>query len=79
MRGEIVQPQRLVVDIGTGYYVDMSAKRAVDFYKRKVDFVRGQLVALRQVIDEKSETVAFLTEALQKKIQSLTAPQSQQT
>ncbi|KAI6177766.1 hypothetical protein M3Y97_00943600 [Aphelenchoides bicaudatus] len=41
MSGEIIEPQKLVVDIGTGYYVEMSAQRAVDFYKRKVDFVRG--------------------------------------
>lgn len=56
----------------------MNAQRAVDFYKRKVEFVREQLIAVRQVIDEKTETVAVLTEALQKKIQQLAAVPPQQ-
>jgi len=63
------------VDIGTGYYVEMSSKRAVDFYKRKTDFVRNQLVTLRQVIDEKQHTLDVITDALQKKIQAYAATQ----
>jgi prefoldin subunit 5 len=78
MKGEIVNPGKLIVDIGTGYYVEMSGKRAVDFYKRKVEFVRGQLNTLRTVIEEKNQTYAILTEVLQRKIQALSAtpPQS---
>ncbi|KAI6213874.1 Prefoldin, alpha subunit [Aphelenchoides besseyi] len=81
MKGEVMEPSKTIVDIGTGYYVEMSSDRAVDFYKRKTTFVRGQLTTLNKVIEEKSATLQLLTEVLQKKIQAITAanPQPQQS
>ena len=77
MKGEVVEPNKLIVDIGTGYYVEMAATRAIDFYKRKAEFVRGQLAVVREHLDEKSATLQVLTEALQKKIASISAQQPQ--
>ncbi|KAI6200157.1 hypothetical protein M3Y96_00703200 [Aphelenchoides besseyi] len=81
MKGEVMEPKKTIVDIGTGYYVEMSTDRAIDFYKRKTTFVRGQLITLNKVIEEKSATLQLLTEVLQKKIQAITAanPQPQQS
>ena len=77
MKGQLVSPNKLIVDIGTGYYVEMSSTRAVDFYRRKSEFVRNQLTVVREHIDEKSAVLQVLTETLQKKIAALSASQQQ--
>lgn len=58
MKGEIVEPKKFYVDIGTGYYVVMNEKRALDFYTRKIAFVKDKieyLVKLRDELLEKGE------------------------
>lgn len=57
MGGEIVEPQKVYVDIGTGYYVLMSTARAADYYKRKIEFIEGQLT---QIANMKIEVVKAL-------------------
>lgn len=41
--GTLASPDRVLVDIGTGYVVDMAADRAADYCRRKIEYVRARL------------------------------------
>jgi prefoldin subunit 5 len=41
--GTLTSPDRVLIDIGTGYVVEMSAERGADYCRRKVEYVRERL------------------------------------
>ncbi|KNE59822.1 prefoldin, alpha subunit [Allomyces macrogynus ATCC 38327] len=66
--GKLNNTERVIVDVGTGYYVDKKVEDAKAFYKRKVEFLQGNLDTLQQTIIAKQNNMRVLVEVLQYKM-----------
>ena len=52
--GKISNKDKFLVEIGTGYYVEMDTKKAADFFERKVKFLDSQIVKYIQIVQERA-------------------------
>lgn len=53
--GKVVDNEKFMVDIGTGYYVDKTASEAISFYEKKVAKLNKEAVQIQNIIKEKSQ------------------------
>lgn len=58
--GTVVDNQKFMVDIGTGYYVEKSTDDAIAFYQKKIDKLNSESVQIQNIIKEKSQTSLLL-------------------
>lgn len=68
--GTVVNTDKFVVDIGTGYYVQKDTAAALDFFKRKVTFLQEQVDKYVKITQEKAtlrdECTALLNFAVER-------------
>eukprot|EP00842_Homolaphlyctis_polyrhiza_P004996 jgi/Hompol1/5498/HPOL_000200-RA len=57
--------EKVIVDVGTGYFVEKTPSDATDFYKRKVDYIRSNLEQLQQTITQRQNNRSAVLEAIQ--------------
>lgn len=50
--GNIINNDKFIVDIGTGYCVEKNQKAALDYFKRKVQFLDEQIEKYVRLIQE---------------------------
>ncbi len=50
----------LLVDVGTGFFIEKNGAEAIDFYNRKVEELGGNLKELEAVIQVKGRTVRIV-------------------
>ncbi|KAH3705189.1 prefoldin subunit 5-like [Dreissena polymorpha] len=67
--GQLSDVDSVLIDIGTGYYVDMSVDNAKDYFKRRIDFLTKQMEKIQPILQEKYKMKQITTEILQLKIQ----------
>uniref|UniRef100_A0A914GWZ8 Exosome complex component RRP45 n=1 Tax=Globodera rostochiensis TaxID=31243 RepID=A0A914GWZ8_GLORO len=68
VRAKMSDPDKYLVEIGTGYFVEMERKRAAEYFKRKYAFLESQVETItRKVIPEKQQARQTIAAALQKK------------
>ncbi|KAI9598360.1 Prefoldin [Syncephalis fuscata] len=72
---ELTNIDKVIVDVGTGYYVEKSSEDATKFYKSKTDFLRSNLDKLEETITTKQNNLRAVVSIMQTK---LTAQQQQQ-
>ena len=53
--GKLTNPDKVTVDIGTGYYVEKSSKDAKDYFDRKVKFVTENMERVQGIGNEKAK------------------------
>uniref|UniRef100_A0A1I8AKE5 Prefoldin subunit 5 n=1 Tax=Steinernema glaseri TaxID=37863 RepID=A0A1I8AKE5_9BILA len=75
IKAKITDPKKYMIDIGTGYYVQMDDEKAREYFKRKQQFLQKQINQLAEILPQKKNTKAVLVSALQQKV----ALYSQQT
>ncbi|XP_014378642.1 prefoldin subunit 5 [Alligator sinensis] len=71
--GKLSDVNHVLIDVGTGYYVEKSADNARDFFKRKIDFLTKQMEKIQPALQEKHTMKQVVTEVLSQKIQQLAA------
>ncbi|ODN00967.1 DNA polymerase delta small subunit [Orchesella cincta] len=54
VKGELEEADKVWIDVGTGYYVEKTIEEAQDYFKRKVEFLTGQIEKVQSVGREKS-------------------------
>ncbi|CAO3616761.1 unnamed protein product [Mucor hiemalis] len=59
----------VIVDVGTGYFVEKSVGDASKFYNDKVDYVKKNLATLEKTITDKQSTLRAIVNVMQDKIQ----------
>ncbi|KAM7080117.1 LOW QUALITY PROTEIN: prefoldin subunit 5 [Ciconia maguari] len=64
--------ERVLIDVGTGYYVEKTADDA-HFFKRKIDFLTKQMEKIQPALQEKHAMKQAVVEMMSQKIQQLTA------
>jgi len=76
IKARVVNPDRYLVEIGTGYYVEMSRQKAHDYFQRKYNFVESQIKAiLEKVVPEKRQVQSMVVSAMQKRVRETLATQ----
>ncbi|KIW64054.1 prefoldin, alpha subunit [Phialophora macrospora] len=58
----------LLVDVGTGFFVEKTAREGVKFYERKVDELAKNLVDIEKVVAGKSENLRIIEDVLRRKM-----------
>ncbi|RIB09408.1 Prefoldin subunit-domain-containing protein [Gigaspora rosea] len=66
--GELLETDKVIVDVGTGYYVEKTSDDAVKFYSDKVEFVKKNLDKLQETINTKQNNLRLTVDVMQLKI-----------
>ncbi|XP_060108188.1 prefoldin subunit 5 [Heteronotia binoei] len=77
--GKLSDVGQVLIDVGTGYYVEKSVEDAKDFFKRKIDFLTKQMEKIQPALQEKHAMKQAVVEMMSQKIQQLTAVGAAQT
>ncbi|KAG0364870.1 Prefoldin-domain-containing protein [Gamsiella multidivaricata] len=67
--GKLANVEKVVVDIGTGYYVEKTTEDAIKFYNGKVDFVKENLEKIQATVATKQNNLRSLVDVMQYKVQ----------
>uniref|UniRef100_A0A8C5KGL3 Prefoldin subunit 5 n=1 Tax=Jaculus jaculus TaxID=51337 RepID=A0A8C5KGL3_JACJA len=70
--GRLHDIEHVIIDVGTGYYVERTAEGAKDFFKRKIDFLTKQLERIQPALQKHAMKQAVI-EMMNQKLQQLTA------
>lgn len=62
--GTLTSVDTVIVDVGTGYYVEKSTTDAQAFYKNKVDSIQQNIIDLEKIITQKSQNMRIVEEGL---------------
>ncbi|KAL7989868.1 hypothetical protein Chor_012534 [Crotalus horridus] len=71
--GKLSDVSHVLLDVGTGYYVEKKVDEARDFFKRKIDFLTKQIEKIQPALQEKHAMKQAVIEMMNQKIQQLTA------
>ncbi|KAF2018999.1 Prefoldin alpha subunit [Aaosphaeria arxii CBS 175.79] len=74
--GRLTSTDHVLVDVGTGFFVEKNAEDATDFYNRKVKDLGESLKDLEGVIQGKAQNVRVVEEVMRVKV--LTAQQQEE-
>lgn len=66
--GLLSDTQNVLVDVGTGFYVEKSVKEAEGFYRGKVGELGGSLKELEKILEGKSRNLRVVEEVLREKM-----------
>jgi prefoldin alpha subunit len=58
--GQLASNEKVIVDVGTGFYVEKSTKDAVKFYNGKVEELNKNLADIEKVVGSKNESLKFI-------------------
>ncbi|KAF9014090.1 Prefoldin subunit-domain-containing protein [Cyathus striatus] len=70
--GKLCDPEHVIVDVGTGYFVKKTRTQATKHYQSKVDYIRSNLETLEDTINKKRENMNYLVGVMQVKLQEQT-------
>ncbi|EWC43984.1 hypothetical protein DRE_01336 [Drechslerella stenobrocha 248] len=68
--GKLEDPKNVLVDVGTGYYVEKTTEKAILFYNNKIKAVGGNLDDLEKIITQKTQNVKVVEDVLRTKVLS---------
>uniref|UniRef100_A0A183EHR1 Prefoldin subunit 5 n=1 Tax=Gongylonema pulchrum TaxID=637853 RepID=A0A183EHR1_9BILA len=64
----VADPSKYLVEIGTGYFVEMNTEKAIDYFKRKQIYLQKQMEVIEGVLPEKYRAKNAISDSLQKKL-----------
>ncbi|KAE9399463.1 Prefoldin alpha subunit [Gymnopus androsaceus JB14] len=64
--------QHVLVDVGTGYFIQKTRPQATKHYQAKVDFIRTNLETLEDTIQKKRDNMSAVVNVIQAKLQEQT-------
>ena len=73
VQGTIACNQRVMVDVGTGYYIEKSIPAAADYFQRKAVFLKAKIEELQQPVMAKMKEKNQLEELMSQQAQQLQA------
>ncbi|RDL42027.1 Prefoldin [Venustampulla echinocandica] len=69
--GTLADAENVIVDVGTGFYVEKSTKDANKFYEGKVEELGGNLKALEKILQEKTDGLRLIEDGPQRQFHFL--------
>ncbi|ETS86809.1 hypothetical protein PFICI_00637 [Pestalotiopsis fici W106-1] len=64
VRGKLASASHVIVDVGTGFYVEKDIKSATEFYNNKVNEVGSNIKELDTIIQSKTNNVRVIEEGI---------------
>ena len=74
--GSLASVEKVLVDIGTGYFVEKNIADAADYYKRKIEFIKGQLEKLQGTIVAKRSQMGLFMDIFQMRMSRMAEAQA---
>ncbi|KAH9979225.1 Prefoldin-domain-containing protein [Lactifluus volemus] len=68
--GKLRDVENVIVDVGTGYYVQKTRAQAVKHYEDKIEYIKGNLDTLQETIQKKQDNLSYLVNIIQSKLQA---------
>ena len=65
--GKIENNRKFLIEIGTGYYAEYEAEKAVAYYERKIEFTQKTADSAKKEMDSKREFIGKVNVFIQKK------------
>ncbi|KAI8803170.1 Prefoldin [Cladochytrium replicatum] len=62
--GQLSNTSTVIVDVGTGYYVQKPIPDAKDFYKRKTDYLKSNMETLQNTISQRQASYRVLIDII---------------
>ncbi|KAI4142233.1 MAG: hypothetical protein LQ340_007404 [Diploschistes diacapsis] len=66
--GTLTNQDKVIVDVGTGFFVEKSIKDAASFYRTKIEELTNNLKDLEQVLQGKSANIRAVEDVLRQKV-----------
>ena len=66
--GKVADTEHVIVDIGTGFYVEKTTADAQTFYNGKVDELGKNMKDLENIVDGKAKNLRMVEEVLRQKV-----------
>ncbi|CAH8437925.1 unnamed protein product [Schistosoma turkestanicum] len=67
--GRLSDASHVLVDIGTGYYVQMTVQEAENHFSRRVEYINKQIKKILPLLEEKTQAHKSISDVLDAKIQ----------
>ncbi|OKL60244.1 hypothetical protein UA08_04511 [Talaromyces atroroseus] len=77
VKGRMADRQKVLVDVGTGFYVEKTTAKATEFYNKKVKDLEANISDLEKIVQGKSTNLKIIEDALRQKVlsgEAVTAP-----
>uniref|UniRef100_A0A7S0SL79 Prefoldin subunit 5 n=1 Tax=Mantoniella antarctica TaxID=81844 RepID=A0A7S0SL79_9CHLO len=74
--GKLGDVTKVLIDVGTGYYLEQSPADGVDYSRRKVMLLKDNMEKLLEVITQKRKQTAQVQQAYQLKVQAMEQQQA---
>lgn len=69
--GQMGETQTVLVDIGTGYFVEKNIEEAKTYFQNRVTYVSQQMQSIQQMGIEKSKIREATVEVMEMKLQAM--------
>ncbi|SMQ46399.1 unnamed protein product [Zymoseptoria tritici ST99CH_1A5] len=66
--GKLADPENVLVDVGTGFYVEKSTKDAQKFYEGKIEELGKNIKDLESIVNGKANNLRVVEEVLRQKV-----------
>ncbi|XP_076029199.1 prefoldin 5 [Oratosquilla oratoria] len=66
--GTIADSERVLLDVGTGYYVEKDIEGAKDYFSRKVKYVTEQMEKIQKIASEKNKLREVVMDIMEVKL-----------
>ncbi|KAI9928830.1 hypothetical protein ASPWEDRAFT_49035 [Aspergillus wentii DTO 134E9] len=70
VKGKLADREKVLVDVGTGFYVEKTTAKATEFYDNKVKDLDANLAELEKIVSTKSTQLRVVEDALRQKVLS---------
>ncbi|KAG5518422.1 hypothetical protein PMAC_002816 [Pneumocystis sp. 'macacae'] len=64
------KPEKVMIDIGTGYYVEKTIEEAIKFYEERVKYLNTNLKDIEGYVNSKSSSLKVVIDVIQEKIKN---------
>ena len=66
--GTLADTEHVLVDVGTGFYVEKTIAEAVNFYEEKVEEIGKNVKDLETIVNQKAQNLRVVEEVLRQKM-----------
>ncbi|KAH8425926.1 subunit of tubulin prefoldin [Aspergillus melleus] len=70
VKGKLADREKVLVDVGTGFYVEKTPQKAIEFYDEKIKSLDANLLELEKIVQTKSSQQRLFEDALRQKLLS---------
>ncbi|KAK1827206.1 Prefoldin [Podospora conica] len=68
VKGKLADPKHVIVDVGTGFFVEKDTKAASEFYEAKVGELGANIKELEAIVQNKTNSLRVVEEVLRQKV-----------